>query len=109
MIKLIEEYTQDEYNGKVIKDIILKCEGDIYLLVDNEPYLIGGMNFGFCRMFVDWVNMTDILENRPIIKAFSRESYTTPNKVFLEPTKDEIKLVRLLRKMTKYPNGRVIF
>ena len=106
MIKLIkEEYIQTKYNGKLIKDIIRVCKGNIYLLVDNEPYLIADMSYGLLRVFVDWVDGT---AERPIIEAYSRESYTTPNKVFLEPTKDEIKLVRLLRKMTKYPNGRVI-
>lgn len=107
-LSLTEEYIQDRYNGKVIKDIIRECRGGIYLLVDNEPYLIADMTFGLSRVFVDWVDRIDLLESRPIIKAFSEESFTTPNKVFLEPTKDEIKLVRLLRKMTKYPNGRVI-
>ena len=106
MIKLIEEeYIQTKYNGKVIGDVIRVCKGNIYLLVDDEPYLIADMSYGMLRVFVDWADGT---EKRPIIKAFSRESYTTPNKVFLEPTKDEIQLVRLLRKMTKYPNGRVI-
>ena len=104
-LSLTEEYIQDKYNGKFIKDVIDVCKGNIYLLVDDEPYLIADMTYGMLRVFVDWVDGT---EKRPIIKAFSKESFTTPNKVFLEPTKDEIKLVRLLRKMTKYPNGRVI-
>ena len=107
-LSLTEEYIQDKYNGKFIKDVVRICDGDIYLLVDNEPYLIADMTFGSFRVFVDWVDRTDIWEKRPIIEASSKESFTTPNKVFLEPTKDEIKLVRLLRKMTKYPNGRVI-
>lgn len=107
-LSLTEEYIQDKYNGKFIKDVIDVCKGGIYLLVDNEPYLIADMTFGLYRVFVDWVDRIDLLGKRPIIEAFSKESFTTPNKVFLEPTKDEIKLVRLLRKMTKYPNGRVI-
>lgn len=108
MIKLIkEEYIKDNYNGKVIKDVIQDFKGDIYLLVDNEPYLIADTTFRALRVFVDWINRTELWGKRPIIKAFSEESYYSPYKVFLEPTKNEIELVRLLRKMTKYPNGRV--
>lgn len=109
MIKLIsEEYAQTKYNGKVIKDFMRVFKGDIYLLVDNEPYLIADMSYGMLRVFVDWVDRVELCEKRQAIEVFSKESYSTPNKVFLEPTKDEIKLVRLLRKMTNYPNGRVI-
>lgn len=71
--------------------------------MDNEPYLIAHMTYGRWRVYVDWVDKTDLWGKRPIIDASSEESF----QVFLEPTKDEIKLVRLLRKMTKYPNGRV--
>lgn len=99
-----EEYTQDKYRGKFIKDIVRIREGNIYILVDNEPYLIADMTYGKWRVFVDWVDRTDLWGKRPISKAFFDESF----RVFFEPTKDETELVRLLRKMTKYPNGRVI-
>ena len=76
--------------------------------MDDEPYLIADMINGNLRIFVDWVDRVDVFMKKKIIGGKRTESWLVPSEIYLETTKDEVELIRLLRKMTKYPEGRVI-
>lgn len=112
MIKIIkEERVIDKFDGKNIRDYTYTDPVRIYIIVDDEPYLVADLNRGnrgTPRIFVDWVDRDDLFNNKEIVTSVSENNSWIPNKIFLKPTADEIKLVRLLRKLTKFPNGRVI-
>lgn len=101
---------KDEYKGMCIRDV----RADrlyICLLVDNSHYSIGDiMKGGYIRIYEDWVDRKELLFNRPVIDAEGKQldeyPYFSPDRLFVEPTQDEIQLVRLLRKTTNYPNGK---
>ena len=108
MVKLINEDLTDRFNGHTVKSYGYKDIDKICLLVDDEPYLIADMKNGNLRVFVDWVNRMDIFNGKKIIKGKTDASWMLPSEIYLETTDDEATLIRLLRKLTKYPNGRVI-
>lgn len=112
MIKIIkEERIIDKFDGKNICDYTYTDPVRIYIIVDDEPYLVAdlnGGNRGTPRIFVDWIDRSVLFNNKKIVTSVSENNSWIPNKIFLKPTADEIKLVRLLRKLTKFPNGRVI-
>ena len=109
MIKLTEENLwTDEYNGQTIESYHYKDIDRICLLVDDEPYLIADMNGGILRMFVDWVDRMDLVTKKKIIGARKNKSWMIPYEMYFETTGDESKLIRLMRKLSKHPNGRVI-
>lgn len=106
MIKLREYFYPELYNGKTLdkapRDSAVKM--NLCLLVDDSPYLIADKKGEFLRVFVDWVDRKDLWGERKIIGGEFESTYN----LYFKPTANEIKLVRLLRKMTNYPNGRVI-
>lgn len=106
MIKLIEKFYPELYDGKTLdkapRDSAVNI--NLCLLVDDSPYLIADKRGEFLRVFVDWVDRKDLWDERKIIGGEFESSYN----LYFKPTADEIKLVRLLRKLTKFPNGRVI-
>lgn len=106
MIKLTERFYPDIYNGKTLDEAPLDASVtmNLCLLVDDSPYLIADKRGTFLRVFVDWVDRVDLWNERKIIGGEFDSTYN----LYFKPTPDEIKLVRLLRKLTKFPNGRVI-
>ena len=109
MIKLTERFYPDIYNGKTLDEAPLDASVNmnLCLLVDDSPYLIADKRGKFLRVFVDWVDRTDLWQGRKVIRSeFDSTKYSY--NLYFKPTVDEIKLVRLLRKLTKFPNGRVI-
>ena len=107
MIKLREKFYPELYDGKTLDKTPLDGMTNLFLLVDDSPYLIADKRGKFLRVFVDWVDRTDLWQGRKVIRSeFDSTKYSY--NLYFKPTVDEIKLVRLLRKLTKFPNGRVI-
>ena len=107
MIKLREKFYPELYDGKTLDKTQLDGMTNLFLLVDDSPYLIADKRGKFLRVFVDWVDRTDLWQERKVIRSeFDSTKYSY--NLYFKPTADEIKLVRLLRKLTKFPNGRVI-